>query len=149
MKGLEQLLKSLESQKKMRRSEGNNDCENSVSSSSSSGLVTISTNGLFMSRSQCKIGGDEENCSNIENEQLTAQNKSKIADIEVTVIQSHVNLKIHCLRRHGQLLKVIVALEELRLTILHLNITSSEHTVFYSFNLKVCCGFVQIFLFMF
>lgn len=69
--------------------------------------------------------------------QFTAESKSAAADIEVSVIQTHVNLKILTDRRPGQLLKAIAALEDLYLAVLHLNVTSSEGSVLYSFNLKV------------
>lgn len=125
----------------MRKSEGGgniNGGDTSVSSSSSS-TVAVPSNGLFMSLSQYRIGlSDEGNNNNgVNGDEVTAENKSEAADIEVTVIQTHVNLKIQCPRRPGQLLKAIVALEDLRLSILHLNITTSQSTVLYSFNLKV------------
>ncbi|KAI4355321.1 hypothetical protein L6164_004105 [Bauhinia variegata] len=119
VKELEQLLQSLESQKRVRKNE---------EIGCSSGLFKPSTpdNGT---RSTMEEGnrGDE----------VKAENKSETADIEVTVIQNHVNMKIQCQRRPGQLLKAIVALEDLRLTILHLNITSAQGSVLYSFNLKI------------
>ncbi|OVA14775.1 Myc-type [Macleaya cordata] len=59
------------------------------------------------------------------------------ADIEVIVVQTHVNLKILTPRRPGQLLRAIAALEDLRLTILHLNVTSFQLSVLYSLNLKI------------
>ena len=103
--------------------------------------TVVPSNGFFI-LPQCRIGSDEGNCG----EEVKAENKSEVAEIEVTVIQTHVNLKIHSQRRPGQLLKAIVALEDLRLTVLHLNITSSESSVLYSFNLKVL---VCLFLFLF
>lgn len=66
-----------------------------------------------------------------------AENRSAVADIEVSVIQTHVNLKILSERRPGQLLKAIAALEDLYLAVLHLNVTSTDRSVLYSFNLKV------------
>ncbi|KFK37445.1 hypothetical protein AALP_AA4G257800 [Arabis alpina] len=58
--------------------------------------------------------------------------------IDATVIESHVNLKIQCLRKQGQLLRTIILLEKLRFSVLHLNITSPSNTlVSYSFNLKM------------
>ena len=113
MKELEQLLQSLEAQRRMRKNE-------EVGSSA--------TPDYGMSSST-----EEANCVN----EVQAEKKSEEAAIEVTVIQTHVNLKIQCRRRPGQLIKAIVALEELRLTILHLNITSSGASILYSFNLKV------------
>ncbi|KAL5572218.1 hypothetical protein UlMin_021815 [Ulmus minor] len=136
VKELEQLLQSLEAQKKMRKAEGGENCVSSSSSSSAAATaLAMPSNGMFMSLSQYKIGSEEGNHSL--GDELWAENKSEAADIEVTVIQTHVNLKIQCRRRPGQLLKAIVALEELRLTILHLNITTSQSTVFYSVNLKI------------
>lgn len=58
-------------------------------------------------------------------------------NIEVTVIQTHVNLKILSPKRPGQLIRAIAALEDLFLIILHLNVTSLEHSVLYCFSLKV------------
>ncbi|XP_023896625.2 transcription factor bHLH67 isoform X2 [Quercus suber] len=121
VKELEQLLHSLEAQKRMRKNKEGNESS-----------TVVPSDGFFI-LPQCRIGSDEGNCG----EEVKAENKSEVAEIEVTVIQTHVNLKIHSQRRPGQLLKAIVALEDLRLTVLHLNITSSESSVLYSFNLKM------------
>ncbi|XP_054785208.1 transcription factor bHLH57-like isoform X1 [Prosopis cineraria] len=110
VKELEQLLQSLEAQKRMRR---NNEIGFSYGTTSSV---------------------EESNFG----EEVQAESKSEFAEIEVTVIQNHVNLKVQCKRRSGQLVKAIVGLEDLRLTILHLNITSSSRaSVLYCFNLKI------------
>lgn len=122
MKELEQLFHSLEAQKKMRK----------IQEGGESAAVAVPPSGWFMSP-QHRIGLEEGHCG----EEVKAKNKSEVAEIEVTVIQTHVNLKIQSQRRPGQLLKAIVALEDLRLTVLHLNITSSDASVLYSFNLKV------------
>jgi hypothetical protein len=136
VKELEQLLHSLEAKKRMRK---NQEAGDGSRSGSGSGAVAVSSNGLFM-WPQCGIGSEEGNYG----EEVKAENKSEVAEIEVTVIQTHVNLKIQCQRRPGLLLKAIVALEDLRLTVLHLNITSSDSSVLYSFNLKVLfCLFTQ------
>ncbi|XP_039115331.1 transcription factor bHLH70-like [Dioscorea cayenensis subsp. rotundata] len=59
-------------------------------------------------------------------------------DVEATVVQGHVNLKVVSARRPGQLVKVVAALEELCLTVLHLNVTSMDSSsVLYSLNLKM------------
>ncbi|CAK8560584.1 unnamed protein product [Lathyrus sativus] len=116
VKELEQLLESLEVQKRIKKNE-------EFGSSSSSSSPPQASYGM-------KLSCCEEN-------EVKAENKSEAADIKVTLIQTHVNLKIECKRRCGQLIKVIVALENLRLTILHLNITSFESSVLYSLNLKV------------
>ncbi|GLU00895.1 hypothetical protein SLE2022_182310 [Rubroshorea leprosula] len=118
VKELEQLLRSLEEQKRMRSKESNNNA------------TPISAMGI--PQSQCGIGSEDENC-----EEVKALNKSGVVEVELNVIQNHVNLKIQCPRRPGQLLQAIITLERLRLTVLHLNVTSSQACVFYSFNLKM------------
>lgn len=69
--------------------------------------------------------------------EFTAVRKSGGVEVHVTVIQNHVNLKVECPRRAGLLLNAIVALEDLGLTVLHLNIMALENSAQYSFNLKV------------
>ncbi|KAK4267091.1 hypothetical protein QN277_023924 [Acacia crassicarpa] len=111
VKGLEHLHQCLEAQKRIRR---NDEIEFSYGTTS--------------------CGGGEESYFGGE---VKAENKSDIAEIEVTLIQNHVSLKVQCKRRSGQLVKTIMGLEDLRLTILHLNITSSQASVLYCFNLKI------------
>ncbi|KAJ0989954.1 hypothetical protein J5N97_008310 [Dioscorea zingiberensis] len=60
-----------------------------------------------------------------------------LADIEVTLIETHANLRILSPRRPRQLLKLVAGLQALRLTILHLNVTSLEFMVLYSLSTKV------------
>uniref|UniRef100_A0A5B6ZE86 Putative transcription factor bHLH96-like n=1 Tax=Davidia involucrata TaxID=16924 RepID=A0A5B6ZE86_DAVIN len=67
----------------------------------------------------------------------TAENRSALADIEVTMVESHANLKILSKRRPRQLLKMVAGLQCLRLTILHLNITTVDQMVLYSLSVKV------------
>ncbi|KDP28406.1 hypothetical protein JCGZ_14177 [Jatropha curcas] len=121
VKELEQLLNSLEAQKRMRKTE------------ETAANMGISSSGLFTSQIEGKI---QRESSNFE-EELKVKRTSEAAEIEVTAIQNHVNLKIQCERSPGLLLRAIVALEDLKLTVLHLNITSSETRVLYSFNLKI------------
>ena len=122
MKELEQLLQSLEAQKRMKE----------IEAGSTSGIS--SNQYLFTSPPQsdnlAEKGGKCE-------EKITVKKMSEAAEIEVTAVQNHVNLKIKCQRNLGQLVRAIVALEELSLTVLHLNISSSQATILYSFNLKV------------
>ncbi|KAJ9188227.1 hypothetical protein P3X46_003603 [Hevea brasiliensis] len=122
VKELEQLLQSLEAQKRMRKTE------------EAVAAMDISSNWLFTSQAECNIQRENGDCE----EEAKVKRKSEAAEIEVTVIKNHVNLKIQSERKTGQLLRAIVALDDLRLTVLHLNITtSSETTVLYSFNLKI------------
>ncbi|KAI4301830.1 hypothetical protein L6164_035070 [Bauhinia variegata] len=70
-------------------------------------------------------------------EQVGGEVQSAIADIEVTMVESHANLKIRSKRRPKQLLKVVSGLHTMRLTILHLNVTTTADIVLYCFSVKV------------
>ncbi|XP_050221153.1 transcription factor bHLH94-like [Mercurialis annua] len=71
------------------------------------------------------------------NESMSNVTQSAIADVEVTMVESHANLKIRSKRRPKQLLKIVSGLHIMRLTILHLNVTTIEQIVLYSLSLKV------------
>lgn len=60
-----------------------------------------------------------------------------MADIEVIMVESHANIKIRSQKRSKQLLKLVKGLQSLRLTILHLNVTTSDQIVLYSLSVKV------------
>uniref|UniRef100_A0A1J3DDN2 Transcription factor bHLH70 n=2 Tax=Noccaea caerulescens TaxID=107243 RepID=A0A1J3DDN2_NOCCA len=83
----------------------------------------------------------DHNNRHISSNELRASNEEQQSSklrVEATVIESHVNLKIQCPRKQGQLLRSIILLEKLRFTVLHLNIASPSNTsVSYSFNLKM------------
>ncbi|XP_028787356.1 transcription factor bHLH57-like, partial [Neltuma alba] len=116
VKELEQLLQTLEAQKRIRKNE--------EIGSPYGETVKPSTLSYEEGEVECYTGGEEEEVKEAE-------------IIEVMVIQTHVNLKIRCRKRQGQLMRAIVGLEDLRLSILHLNITSSLGSVLYCFNLKI------------
>lgn len=126
VKELEQHLQSLEAEKYRRDSDG---------AAPFPGFFTSPQYRAYSgSLRQTSLAADEAGGG-----ELTPENRAAAAaaDVEVTVIQSHVNLKVLSPRQPGQLLKAIVAMEELNLTILHLNVTSLDHSALYSFNLKV------------
>ncbi|XP_022971317.1 transcription factor bHLH94-like [Cucurbita maxima] len=62
---------------------------------------------------------------------------SPIAHVHVSMADSHANLKISCTKFPKQLLKIVSALHSLRLSVLHLNLSTAHQTVLYSFSLKV------------
>ncbi|KAL5992584.1 hypothetical protein ACLOJK_013503 [Asimina triloba] len=68
--------------------------------------------------------------------EAVAENRSTIADIEVTMVESHANLKVLSKRRPKQLLQMVAGLQTLHLTILHLNVTTIDHMVLYSLSVK-------------
>ncbi|CAL0302281.1 unnamed protein product [Lupinus luteus] len=63
--------------------------------------------------------------------------KSGIADIEVTMVETHANLKIRSKKRPKQLLKIITNLHGMHLTILHLNVNTNGENVLYCLSVKV------------
>ncbi|GAB4844728.1 hypothetical protein Ancab_038118 [Ancistrocladus abbreviatus] len=141
VKELEQLLQSLQAEKRMKQSDQENGDVSASSSCSSpkfhNDLFTPSS--LRNSKSHGEDGSRtaEGPVSGGKSEEFTVENRSAVADVRTVMIRNHVNLKIQCQRREGQLVKAILAMEELRLTVLHLNITSLQSLVHYSFNLKV------------
>ncbi|KAI4337655.1 hypothetical protein L6164_016041 [Bauhinia variegata] len=66
-----------------------------------------------------------------------ARNQRPVADIEVTMVDSHANLKILSKKQSGQLTKMVVGLQSLRLSILHLNVTTVDETVLYTVSVKI------------
>ncbi|MBA0617460.1 hypothetical protein Godav_025714 [Gossypium davidsonii] len=119
VKELEQLLQSLEAQKRTRNVEESNN--------------SMSKPAMEIHQQEYENGSEDGHCG----EEVKAESKTGAAEVEVNVIHNHVNLKIQCSRRAGQLIQAIVTLETLRLTVLHLNITTSRASVLYSFNLKM------------
>jgi len=75
---------------------------------------------------------------------LATEKMSALADIEVSMAESHANLKILSKRRPKQLLKIVAGLQCLWLTVLHLNVTTVDHMVLYSLSLKVCTLFPHL-----
>ncbi|XP_058747684.1 transcription factor bHLH71-like [Vicia villosa] len=79
--------------------------------------------------------------SQIPNNKYTSKTKAAIADIEVTLIETHANLRILTKTRPGQLTKLVAGFQTLFLTVLHLNVTTVQPLVFYSISAKVEEGF--------
>ena len=69
--------------------------------------------------------------------ELVANSKSLIADVEVKFSGPHVLLKTVSPPIPGQPLRIISALEELPLEILHVNISIADETMINSFTIKV------------
>ncbi|KAI7756814.1 hypothetical protein M8C21_025653 [Ambrosia artemisiifolia] len=60
-----------------------------------------------------------------------------MAEIEVTMVENHANLKILSKKRHRQLLRMVSELQCLWFTVLHLNVTTVDHMVLYSLSVKL------------
>lgn len=60
-----------------------------------------------------------------------------VADIEVTLIETHANLRILSRRSPSQLSRLVAGFHTLHLSILHLNVTTLHPLVLYSISAKV------------
>ena len=60
-----------------------------------------------------------------------------VADIEVTLVETHASLRVMTPRRPGQLLGLVAGLQALRLGVLHLSVTALESLVLCSISVKV------------
>lgn len=78
-----------------------------------------------------------------ESDELVANDDAgAVADVEVTLVESHANVNVRSKRRPRQLLKMVAAFETLRLTTVHLNVTTTaaaadDQMVLYSISVKV------------
>jgi hypothetical protein len=71
-------------------------------------------------------------------ETASGSKHSAVADIEVTIVESHASLKVLSRRRPRQLLRMVAGLQGHRLAVLHLNATTTAgHMALYSLSLKV------------
>uniref|UniRef100_A0A7N1A2F4 BHLH domain-containing protein n=2 Tax=Kalanchoe fedtschenkoi TaxID=63787 RepID=A0A7N1A2F4_KALFE len=149
---LEQLLQCLESQKRRRLYGDNPSNSNPATRQIGGGVMGDATTvtGLVQQQQQHPMMFPPPNClSNVpgdhqtgfdaavDQEEEIAENKSCLADVEVKVLGFDAMIKILSRRRPGQLIRTIAALEDLKLVIMHTNITTIEQTVLYSFNVKV------------
>ncbi|KAM3709645.1 hypothetical protein ACJW30_02G188500 [Castanea mollissima] len=116
VKELEQLIQSMEAQKGIKQR-----LDNSLSSGLFSGFFTLP---------------QYSTCSNESSESMM-EKRSAIADIEVTMVESHANIKILSRKHPKQLLKMVAALQSLHLIVLHLNVTTVDNMVLNSFSVKV------------
>ncbi|RXH70496.1 hypothetical protein DVH24_013242 [Malus domestica] len=80
-----------------------------------------------------------ENRHHVINKELAigASCNSPVADVEAKISGSNVVMKIISRRIPGQIAKIIGMLEKLSFDVLHLNISSMEDTVLYSFVIKI------------
>ncbi|CAM8880677.1 unnamed protein product [Rhodiola kirilowii] len=69
--------------------------------------------------------------------ECTTSSKASIADIEVTLIETHANIRILSKRSPKQPYRLVSSFQVVHLTILHINITTMDSLVFYSISAKV------------
>lgn len=63
--------------------------------------------------------------------------RSGVADVEVTLVETHASVRVMTTRRPGQLLCLVTGLQALRLAVLHLSVTTLDALVLYSISVKV------------
>ncbi|XVF64841.1 hypothetical protein PTKIN_Ptkin09bG0198900 [Pterospermum kingtungense] len=124
VKELEQLLQSMEAHKRSTTKQPEHDVY-------SSPFAEFFTFPQFSTRAtQC-----HNNSQSMAAEPMGAV--ESMADIEVTMVETHASLKILSKKRPRQLLKLVAGLQSLRLSILHLNVTTVDGMALYSISVKV------------
>lgn len=127
VKELEQVVQSLQMQKMKKESDQQRinptNCLNAAPQQTSSG--------------RCSHPNTKYTLDTCIRELRSVDKSTIISDIEVTLIETHASIKILSRKRSRQLLSILAALESLHLTTLHLNITTMDQTVMFSFNAKM------------
>ncbi|XP_039053099.1 transcription factor bHLH96-like [Hibiscus syriacus] len=122
VKELEQLLQTMEAHKRTTQEPEHN--------GNLSPFAEFFTFPQFSTRSNSQ-------CNNSPSSMAAAASVESVADIEVTMVETHANLKILSKKRPRQLLKLVAGLQSLSLTILHLNVSTVDETALYSISVKV------------
>lgn len=137
VKELEQFLQSMESQHKRTKKQDKDEdgFSSPVSSPSLSPLAEFFTFPQYSTRATAQNPSTENRDSSVNNNNNS--NRWAAADIEVTMVDSHANLKILSKKRPRLLLKMVASLQALRFSILHLNVTTVDHMVLYSVSVKI------------
>ncbi|RRT36689.1 hypothetical protein B296_00051362 [Ensete ventricosum] len=138
VKELEQLLRSMEVEKRLKRR-----ADAAGVASAFAGFFSFPQYSSFFPNGGGGGGsGNDDNSSIIHSGAFYCntdeiENQTATANIEVTMLESHANLKVLSRRRPRQLLRLVAGLQSSRLVPLHLNVTSIDPIVMYSFSLKV------------
>ncbi|GKV33638.1 hypothetical protein SLEP1_g42118 [Rubroshorea leprosula] len=130
VKELEQLLQSIEVNKRTTTSQ---QLDNNADHPSPLPFAEFFTFPQFSTRSTQR----QNIPSSVPSSEHNKQEESEAADIEVSMMESHANVKILSKKRPRQLLKLVTALQSLRFSILHLNVTTADLMVLYTISLKV------------
>ncbi|KAL5078511.1 hypothetical protein RYX36_006932, partial [Vicia faba] len=124
LKELEHIIQSIKGQKKTIEQQSH---ENGFNNSSSSPFADF-----FMFPQYSTCAPQSNTCY------PTNPNQSRaMADIEVTLVDSHVNIKIMLKKQHGHVTKMVVGIQNLGLNIFHLNVSTLDHLVLVSVSVKV------------
>lgn len=135
VKELEQLLQSLETQKRRLQEVTNKDSRRPTTAD---GGRSPPFSQFFTYPQYTWCQAPRENQTIEKHNQLHPATTTSMADIEVTIIEKHTNLRILTHKRPGHLLKLVSGLEALHLAILHINATTLDPMALYSISAKVC-----------
>ncbi|CAN1129450.1 Transcription factor MUTE [Linum perenne] len=137
VKELHQLLQALESKKQRRLSLS----PSSASSPSPRHMLQLMPAAATVDHNNNSSSSNNVNAKECRtmssSSQLGACCNSTVADVEAKLTGSNVELKVISTRVEGQVVKIITVLEMLSFEVLHLNISSMDDTVLYSFLLKI------------
>ncbi|XP_052169838.1 transcription factor bHLH71 [Diospyros lotus] len=130
VKELEQLLQSLEAQKFLVLQQGGRPpATAAAASSSSSAELATAPFAQFFSFPQYTWSQFPS--------KYASKSKAALADIEVTLIETHANLRILSRKCFRQLSKMVAAFQTLFLSVLHLSVTTLDPLVLYSISAKM------------
>ncbi|CAL5005688.1 unnamed protein product [Urochloa decumbens] len=151
VKELEQLLQSLEARKHARRRHDLSPGD-AAAASPFTGFFTFPQYSMSaVAAANAPPADDEQGPTNNADEadgnnggagedDASGSRPSSVADVEVTMVESHASLKLLSRRRPRQLLRLVAGLQGHRLTVLHLNAASEVaggDMALYSLSLKV------------
>lgn len=130
VKELEHLLQTLEA-KKIQQSQESKSNSSGAGSSSATEFDNPTPFSQFFAFPQYSF------CSQMPNKYSRSKSNGGDAEIEVTLIESHANIRALCQRRPRQLSKLLSGFHSIFLTLLHLNVTTLDSLVLYSVSAKV------------
>ncbi|KAL3735101.1 hypothetical protein ACJRO7_024274 [Eucalyptus globulus] len=144
VKELEQLLQSMQTHKSKPKplqdlaAAANNNNDNNNNNDVASPFAEFFSFPQYSTRlASAPCGGPTEPATALEDRSGGPHPQWVVADIEVTMVESHANMKIFSKKRPRQLLQLVAGLQGLRLTVLHLNVTTVDDSVLYSVSVKV------------
>ncbi|XP_021852436.1 transcription factor bHLH71 [Spinacia oleracea] len=137
VKELEHLVQSLELQKMIfLQQTGIMKSETGDSNSNSNNTPTTTYNSTLSTQFPEFFTDSDQTFSEVGNK-YTLKSKAEVAEIEVTLIETHANLRILSKKNPRQLSKLVSGFQTLRFTVLHLSVTTLDPLVLYSISLKV------------
>ncbi|XP_015084947.1 transcription factor bHLH71-like [Solanum pennellii] len=136
VKELEHILQSLEAQKFALLQQQEGGTSNNTGDDCDGGKIKVSNADYVGTPFAQFFSYPQYTCCELPNK-YTSKSKAAIADIEVTLIETHANVRILSRRRFRQLSKLVAAFQSLYISVLHLNVTTLDPLVLYSISVKV------------